>query len=201
MYSWSFNLKWRRYRYWMHSRPNKPFSLDLLNWWCERWWVFVFLLSLRCNQKFARNCEICTQRAFVLPSDHNLNWQSVFGIDFFSELFFNTFQNAKLHFRCVEKFFVLIGIVGVEYQVVGVIFSLLLTIQCTKIRQVWFFFVFFLFCTTHSSSMRCRCLTSSFFFLWCIFAYFVYLVNVCFFYSLARFLNLSNHRIQPIPSD
>lgn len=133
-----------------------------------------------------------------------------FRIDFSPRiLFFNELRNAKLHFSlslslclslCVEKFFVLIGIVGVAYQVVGVIFSLRFNAQ----KFVKFgFFRFFFFCSTHSSSMRCRCLTSSdFFFLWCIFAYFVYLVNVCFlFYSLARFLNLSNQRIQPIPSD
>lgn len=65
--------------------------------------------------------------AASLPVDRdNLNWQSalltyrfLFRLLYF---FFNELRNAKLHFQCVETFFVLIGIVGVEYQVVGVIF-------------------------------------------------------------------------------
>lgn len=73
---------------------------------------------------------------FFHPVD-NLNWQSHFfrvsiSLSFHGCLlrfgsFFslsNELRNAKLHFRCVETFFVLIGIVGVAYQVVGVIFRI-----------------------------------------------------------------------------
>lgn len=153
--------------------------------WCERSsrYLFVYFLSLSFSAAIIVITEIrqklqdlLNKSPFLLLniSPNNLNWQSVVGIDFvFRSSFSTRCAKCQITFSMcwkILKFFVLIGIVGVEYQVVGVIsffrsfyaplsLSLFLVTDVQKIVKFcslppsFLFISFFLFLHTEKETM------------------------------------------------
>lgn len=120
----------------------------------------------------------------ILISCHNLNWQSVFGIDFtFWAHVFERVAKCQITFSMCWKILCLnrhrwrrISGSWCDF------FPFLLTIQCTKISSSLPFFLFRMILTVGV------CLV---FLFWFFSACSMFLVNVLLFYSLARFFNLS----------
>lgn len=123
--------------------------------------------------------------------------QQCLSLNFFA---FNELRNAKLHFRCVETSFVLIGIVGVGYQVVGVIFLFLLffagRLQFNAHKNASGFVCFLILgplCVGGSDSEVIFFLFPSFIYSarsvyhFISFLFFFLFVNVCLYYSMIWF--------------